>query len=78
MIIFSVVVKTKVEDKETLMNALKESQLCEVHFSDDSQIIVTIEGEELSEVTNKWESIKKMKNVLSASMVNSYEEALPL
>jgi len=75
MNISSVVVKTTPEFVETVLVALKETQLCDIHHHDDQgRIIITIEGENLSSEMDSLRVIQKMDHILSAEMMYSYSE----
>jgi len=75
MNISSIVVKTAPEKMTGVMENLKNSGLCEVHFHDQTgKIIVTLEGENINEEMNKMKAILNMPNVLSADLAYSYSE----
>lgn len=74
MNISSVVVRVLPENTEHLVGQLKDSDLCDYHLHDEGKIIVTIEGEGISEEIAKLKKIQAMKNVLSADMMYSYSE----
>jgi nitrate reductase NapD len=75
MNISSIVVKTAPEKMTGVMENLKKSGLCEVHFHDQTgKIIVTLEGENISEEMKKMKAILNMKGVLSADLAYSYSE----
>jgi nitrate reductase NapD len=75
MNISSIVVKTGPEKMTGLVESLKNSGLCEVHFHDQTgKIIVTIEGENISEEMKKMKAIQNMPDVLSADLAYSYSE----
>ena len=75
MNISSIVVKTAPEKLTGVMECLKNSGLCELHFHDEAgKIIVTIEGHNISEEMRKMKAIQNMPNVLSADLAYSYSE----
>jgi nitrate reductase NapD len=75
MNISSIVVKTEPGKMTGLVESLKNSGLCEVHFHDQTgKIIVTIEGENISEEMKKMKAIQNMPDVLSADLAYSYSE----
>jgi nitrate reductase NapD len=75
MNVSSIVIKTSPEKLNGVMAILKDSALCEIHFHDKSgKVIVTIEGENISEEMKKMKTIQNMPDVLSADLVYSYSE----
>jgi len=75
MNVSSIVVKTAPEKMTRLMEILKDSGLCEIHFHDElGKLIVTIEGETISEEMMKMKTIQDMPDVLSADLAYSYSE----
>ncbi len=75
MNISSIVVKTEPEKMTGVVESLKKSGLCEVHFHDQrGKVIVTIEGESISEEMKKMKTIQNMPDVLSAELAYSYSE----
>ncbi len=75
MTLSSVVVQTKPEHLESVINALQSSELCEYHMNDEKgRIIITLEGEGVEEEILKLQQIQRFSNVISAEMVYSYDE----
>jgi len=75
MNISSIVVYTKPEHLEKVIESLKNSGVCEYHFHDEKgRIIVTIEGEGVSEELQKLKVIEELPFVISAQMQMSYSE----
>lgn len=75
MNISSVVVKVLPKNLESVVERLKNSDFCDYYFSDPKGIvIVTLEGEGVSEEIQKLKLIEKVEGVLSAEMVYSYAE----
>ena len=80
MNVSSIVVKTKAEHLEEVMDNINAVDFCEVHFSDsDGRIVVTIEGESIEEQMERMKKIQSMENVYSANLSYSYceEELAP-
>ncbi len=75
MTLSSIVVQTKPENIETVIETLKESDLCEYHLHDEKgRIIITVEGEGTEQEIQKLTAIKEFKHVVSAEMMYSYSE----
>jgi periplasmic nitrate reductase NapD len=75
MNISSVVVKTKKENLEAVMQAIKECDFCEYHLHNEKGlIVVTIEGEGVEEEIRSLKQLKAIPNVISAEMIYSYAE----
>jgi nitrate reductase NapD len=75
MNISSVVVRSAPENLGAVLESLRASGLCEVHFHDDSgKIIVTLEGDNIGEEMAKMRDIMNLPHVLSATLAYSYSE----
>jgi nitrate reductase NapD len=75
MNISGIVVRTAPENLSVVLDSLHESQLCEVHFHDESgKIIVTLEGSNIGEEMVKMRQIMNLPHVLSATLAYSYSE----
>ena len=75
MNISSIVVQTKPEFIDQVVELLKSSDFCEYHFHKDSgHIIVTLEGSGIEEEIKKLKKLQALPNVISAEMVYSYSE----
>ncbi len=75
MNISSIVVQTRPEYLENVLNDLKNCGVCDYHFHDEKgRIIVTIEGEDVSEELQKLKVIEQIKHVIAADMQMSYSE----
>lgn len=75
MNISSIVVMTSPEHTEQVVNDLKNSGLCDYHIHDDlGRIIITIEGESISDEMAKLKMIETMPNIIAANMQMSYTE----
>ena len=78
MNISSIIVQCHQKDFEAVKKWCEESALCDYHFGEASKgkIIVTIEGEGVSEEIAKLTEIQKAPGVLAADMMMSYQEEL--
>ena len=75
MNISSVVVQTVPKYLDEVVNALKNSDACDYHIHDEKgRIIITIEGEDVSEELKKMKVIEMIPHVVSAEMQMAYSE----
>ncbi|MCF6271294.1 MAG: chaperone NapD [Melioribacteraceae bacterium] len=74
MNISSIVVSTLPENSEVIIEHFKAGDFCEFHHYEDGKIIVTIEGNDVSEEIAKLRIIEQTPNVISALMVYSFCE----
>ncbi len=75
MNISSIVVQTLPKYLENVIKDLKECKACDYHFHDESgKIIITIEGEDVSEELSKLRVIEAIPHVIAADMQMSYSE----
>lgn len=75
MNISSIVVMTSPEHTEQVVEDLKNSGLCDYHIHDElGRIIITIEGESISDEMAKLKMIETMPNIIAANMQMSYTE----
>jgi len=75
MNISSIVVQTRPEFLEQVIEDLKSCGVCDYHFHDEKgRIIVTIEGEDVSEELGKLKVIEEISHVITADMQMSYSE----
>lgn len=75
MNISSIVVFTTRKDLEEVIGQVKKVDFCEYHLhSDEGKIIVTVEGESVSDEISALKKIQQIPGVLSAEMVYSYAE----
>jgi nitrate reductase NapD len=75
MNISGIVVLTKQENLEKVIRQIKKADYCEYHLhSDEGKIIVTIEGESVSDEIAALKKIKQIPGVIAADMVYSYAE----
>ena len=71
----SIVIQTKTEHLNEVLETVKESEICEYHLHDKKgHIIVTIEGKGTDEEISKIRAIEKIPHVISADMVFAYSE----
>ena len=75
--ISSLVVKVLPVNMEPVLEALKRSGLCDIHFHDRQKgtIVVTIEGKDTGEEMDKMNAIEKLRHVLGVALVYAYNEA---
>jgi len=78
MNISSIIVQTRQENYDKVVEMLKESGLCDYHFGDKDKgkIIITIEGEGVEEEIKKLTAIQSMPFIAAADMMQSYQEEL--
>ncbi len=75
MNISSVVVQTVPKYLEQLVQDIKDCDACDYHLHDEKgRIIVTIEGESVSEELKKMKVIESLPHVVSAQMQMAYSE----
>lgn len=75
MNISSVVVQTVPKFLEEVIESLKNSDACDYHLHDEKgRIIITIEGEDVSEELKKMKVIEMIPHVISAEMQMAYSE----
>ena len=75
MNISSIVVRTRSEHIEEVIENLEKAGVCEVfHRDDKGQIVVVIEGEDISDEMSKLKAIQSVPRVLSAEMMYAYSE----
>ncbi len=75
MNISSIVVQCLPEWIDTVVNDLKECEVCDYHMHDEKgRIIITIEGEGVSEELKKLSVIEAIPHVIAADMQMAYSE----
>ena len=75
MNVSSIVVQTRAEYVEEVVENLKNCGVCDYHMHDDiGRIIVTIEGEGVAEELKKLKVIEAIPHVASADMQMAYSE----
>jgi nitrate reductase NapD len=71
----SIVIHTRPEHLDEVLEVVRKSDICEYHLHDKKgHIIVTIEGKGTDEEIRKIRAIEKMPHVISADMVFAYSE----
>ena len=76
MNISSIVIQTKPQYIDEIVELCQEGDFCDYHFSDKEKgkIIVTIEGENVDEEIGKLKKIQALAHVISAEMMMAYSE----
>ena len=75
MNVSSIVIKTLPEYVEEVVENLKNSDVCDYHLHDEiGRIVVTIEGEGVSEELKKLKVVEAIPHVISADMQMAYSE----
>ncbi|NOR88165.1 MAG: nitrate reductase [Bacteroidales bacterium] len=75
MNISGILVQTKAENTAKVIEQIKNADCCDYHMHDEQgKIVVTIEGDGVSEEIAKLHILEKMKGVVSATMVYAYAE----
>jgi len=75
MNISSVVVQVKPEHMDSVLEVLQNAAFCDYHFHDEKgRIIITIEGEGVSEELGKLAVVEKIPHVITADMQMAYSE----
>jgi len=75
MNISSIVVQTVPKFLADVVASLKESEACDYHLHDEKgRIIITIEGESVSEELAKMKIIESIPHIVSAEMQMAYSE----
>ncbi|MFK5975225.1 MAG: chaperone NapD [Sulfurovum sp.] len=78
MNISSIVIQVKQENYDDLKARLEEGDVCDYHFGDKSKgkMIVTVDGTGVEEEIKKLVQIQTTKGVITADMMQSYQEEL--
>ncbi|VAY86233.1 Periplasmic nitrate reductase component NapD [hydrothermal vent metagenome] len=75
MNISSIIVQTLPKFLDDVVKSLKNSDACDYHMHDEKgRIIITIEGEGVSEELKKMKVIEMIPHVISAEMQMAYSE----
>ncbi|MDX1807950.1 MAG: chaperone NapD [Sulfurospirillaceae bacterium] len=75
MNVSSIVVQVLPKNLDSVIDDLKNCEVCDYHFHDEKgRIIITIEAENVSEELKKLKVIEDIPNVISADMHMSYSE----
>ncbi|MBK1971405.1 chaperone NapD [Campylobacter sp. TTU-622] len=70
----SVLILTKEENQEKLIQDINQVPNCSVEMSENGKIIVVIESENLEDELNSYKKLEKLSNIISISMVFSYQD----
>ncbi|NOX85641.1 MAG: chaperone NapD [Chlorobi bacterium] len=71
----SIIIQTRPEHLDKVLEEVKKSEYCEYHLHDEKgRIIVTIEGKDTEEEITKLKIIQQIPYVVSAEMVFAYSE----
>jgi len=78
MNISSIVVQCKSDNYDKVVKWCQESEICDFHFGDKEKgkIILTIEGEDVSEEIAKLKQIQVAPYVIAADMMMTYQEEM--
>ncbi len=76
MNVSSIVVQVAQKDFDGVLEILKNAEFCDYHFSDKNigKIIVTVEGESVSDEIKNLKIIQSIQHVIAADMMMSYSE----
>ncbi|MCK9336484.1 MAG: chaperone NapD [Arcobacteraceae bacterium] len=75
MNISSIIVQTAPKYVEEVVESLKQSGVCDYHLHDEKgRVIITIEGESVSEELTKLRIIQALPHVVCADMQMAYSE----
>lgn len=76
MNVSSIVVQALQSNIDALVEAFKNSEICEYHLHDKAKgkIIITIEGKDVGEEIEKLVKIQEMPLVMAADMMMTYQE----
>jgi nitrate reductase NapD len=76
MNVSSIVVQVRQEYVDEVVEALKAADFCDYHFHDKAigKIIVTVEGEGVSEEIAKLKKVQAVPHVIAADMMMAYSE----
>ncbi len=75
MNISSIVVQTLPKFLDEVVKSLKSCEVCDYHLHDEKgRIIITIEGEDVSEELSKLKVIEAIPHVIAADMQMAYSE----
>ena len=78
MNVSSIVVQVKQENYDAVKEALEQSGVCDYHFGEKAKgkMIVTVDGEGVEDEIKKLVAIQQTKGVLTADMMQTYQEEL--
>lgn len=70
----SVLILTKEENQEKLIQDINQVPNCSVEMNENGKIIVIIESENLEDELSSYKKLEKLSNIISISMVFSYQD----
>lgn len=70
----SVLILTKEENQEKLIQDINQVPNCSVEMSENGKIIAIIESENLEDELSSYKKLEKLSNIISISMVFSYQD----
>jgi len=75
MNVSGILVQTKAENTEQVVERIKKADYCDYHMHDEKgKIVVTIEGKDVSEEIARLNKLQKMEGVITADMMYAYSE----
>ena len=75
MNVSSIVVQTLPKFLDKVVQSLKDCEDCDYHLHDDKgRVIITIEGNDVSEELKKLKVVEEIPHIISAQMHMSYSE----
>lgn len=74
MNVSSLVITTKAQDADRVIEQLKKSEFCEYHTHKEGKIVITIEGESVSDEIAIMNRLGAMDMVVNVEMIYSYCE----
>ena len=75
MNVSGILIQTKPEEVEKVIQRLKDSNICDIYTHDElGRIVATIEGEDIDEEIKKLKQIQQTEGVIAADMHYSYSE----
>jgi len=75
MNVSSIIVQTLPENLDSVIEDLKNCEVCDYHFNnEEGKIIITIEAENVSEELRKLKVVEELPNIIAADMHMSYGE----
>lgn len=74
MNVSSLVITTQEQDVDIVIEQLKKSELCEYHTHKEGKIVVTIEGESVSDEIAIMNRLGGLEKVVNIEMIYSYCE----
>lgn len=74
MNISSAVLNVLPEHAESVIEAVKRSELCDFHLYDKGNVVITIDGETTGQEMQKLKNIEKIPHVIASRLIYSYSE----